>query len=95
MATKVKNINGTGQKTCKCGSWLAHWEKFSRQTTKFCVEVSCIKTDLVGAHVQKANSTDTNWYILPLCRDHNKDTGVVEVSDNYTLVSANVKGTCG
>jgi len=91
---KVKNINGTSDNTCKCGSWLKHWEKFSGQTTTYCTEKSCLETELLGAHVQKADSIDNNWYIIPLCKTHNKSTGTIDISDTYTLVSANKKETC-
>lgn len=91
---KIKNINGTSQYTCACGSWLAHWENYSGQTVAFCPESTCLKTSLVGAHVQKAHSSDDNWYIYPLCSAHNQSTGVLDVSDAYTLVSANQKKTC-
>ncbi len=91
---KIKNINGTSDTTCKCGSWLKHWEKFSGQTTQYCTEIKCTNKDLVGAHVQKADSTDNNWYIIPLCNSHNQSTGIMEVSDSYKLVSANKKETC-
>lgn len=91
---KIKNINGTAQNICSCGSWLEHWKKFSGQKVEFCCEVKCIKKDLVGAHVQKADGNDGNWYILPLCAAHNQSTGELEVSDNYKLVSANKAETC-
>jgi hypothetical protein len=45
---KIKNINGTSDNDCSCGSWMKHWEKFSGQTTQFCTEKSCIGKDLVG-----------------------------------------------
>lgn len=89
---KIKNINGTSQNKCSCGSWLAHWEKFSKGTTKYCKEKSCTNTDLVGAHVQKADSLDDNWYIIPLCKIHNASSGILEVYGPF--VSANKKGTC-
>lgn len=91
---KIKNINGTSDTTCKCGSWLKHWEKFSGQTTKCCQANSCAKTDVVGAHVQKATGSDNKWYIYPLCTEHNKHKGELEVSNSYKLVSANKKETC-
>ena len=91
---KIKNINGTSQTNCVCGSWLKHWEKFSGQTTTYCPVKDCLKKDLVGAHVQKANSSDNKWYIYPLCNGHNQATGELEVSDSYKLVSANKKETC-
>lgn len=94
---RVKNINGTSDNTCKCGSWLDHWTKFSRQSLpSYCVEATCIQKPEVGAHVQKDSSSDTNWYIIPLCKAHNGKKGEsLEVSDNVTLVSANVNETCG
>lgn len=91
---KLKNINGTSQTTCSCGSWLKHWEKFSGQAIAYCPVEGCLKKDLVGAHVQKAYGSDNNWYIYPLCNAHNQSTGELEVSDTYKLVSANKQETC-
>ncbi len=94
---RVKNINGTSDNTCKCGSWLEHWKKFSSQTlSSYCSEVKCTKKPEVGAHVQKDNSTDTNWYIVPFCNTHNGETGKsLDIVDSVKLVSANVSETCG
>lgn len=94
---KVKNINGTSQNTCKCDSWLGHWEKFSGQSLPiYCPEVKCTQKPEVGAHVQKDSSTDSSWYIVPLCKAHNGETGKsLEISGSVTLVSANVSETCG
>jgi hypothetical protein len=92
MATTVKNVNGTSQTNCVCGSWLRHWEKFSGQTTRYCGERSCIGTDLVGAHVQRAEGSDGSWYIVPLCQKHNKSAAPLEVI--LPLVPANKKQTC-
>lgn len=93
---EVNNINGTSQTACKCGTWLNHWNSFSGQAVpKYCPETSCLKRDLVGAHVKKADSSDDNWYIIPLCAEHNKATGTLVVNDAYRLVSANVSETCG
>jgi len=92
---KVTNINGTSQNTCKCGSWLAHWKKFSGKTlSSYCYEKSCIDKPEVGAHVQKANSTDKNWYIIPFCKSHNSSSKDLELSSIAVLVSANKKQTC-
>ena len=92
---KIKNINGTSDNQCKCGSWFDHWKKFSGQTTDFCQEVSCHNKDLVGAHVQKADgSSDQAWYIYPLCNAHNQHKGELVVSDTYKLVPANKSETC-
>jgi len=95
---KIKNINGTSDTTCACGSWLKHWEKFSGQSVTvgvtYCPATGCLKKDLVGAHVQKSDSPDARWYIYPLCSACNQHTGELEVSDTYKLVSANKKETC-
>jgi hypothetical protein len=93
---KVKNINGTADTTCSCGSWLAHWQRFSGQKVSICPADGCLKTDLVGAHVQKGGgSADQKWYIYPLCNTHNMHVGELEVSASYLLVSANKSETCG
>jgi len=92
---KIKNINGTSDNTCKCGSWLKHWEKISGNTASYCSAYGCsVKIDLVGAHIQKANSTDSKWYIIPLCKTHNAASGELEVSDSTTYISANKSETC-
>lgn len=93
MATKVKNLNGTSDNTCKCGSWLAHWEKFSGKQRGLCSKTTCSAKATVGAHVQKDDSTDKAWYIVPLCDACNK--GEKSFSVDQPLVSANVSETCG
>lgn len=89
---KVKNINGTSDNNCKCGSWLEHWKKFANRTPTYCSEKSCLGKDLVGAHVQK-DTSDMSWYIVPLCQTHNKSKDTLDVGET-TLVSANKKETC-
>jgi hypothetical protein len=94
---KVTNINGTSYRTCSCGSWLAHWQKFSRQALPtYCPEITCSNKPEVGAHVQKDSITDRKWYIVPLCTKHNGMKGEsITIVDDINLVSANVSETCG
>lgn len=93
---KVNNINGTSVNTCKCGSWLEHWKKFSKKSIPAaCCVVGCTEKPEVGAHVQKDSATDRSWYIIPLCKKHNKETKSLDVSVLTTFVSANVNSTCG
>ena len=94
---KVKNINGTSDSTCKCASWLDHWKKFSSQTLPaYCAEKACRGKPEVGAHVQKDSSSDNSWYIVPLCKEHNGQTGKsLEIGDTIKLAPANVSSTCG
>jgi hypothetical protein len=94
---KVNNINGTSKSTCKCGSWLDHWKNYSCQSLPtYCPEKTCHNKPEVGAHVQKDNSIDRSWYIVPLCTTHNAQTrGSLELRDSIKLASANVAATCG
>jgi len=99
VAMRVTNINGTTDNTCKCDSWLAHWEKFNpvgQKVPMYCPATACIKKPEVGAHVQKDSSTDKSWYIIPLCTNCNAKTGQsLDVSDSISLASGNVSQTCG
>ncbi len=94
---RVNNINGTSENTCKCGSWLSHWKKFGGNSVpNYCPEEKCTAAPEVGAHVQKDNSSDGSWYIIPLCKTHNGQTNKsLIVNDYIKLVSANVGQTCG
>jgi hypothetical protein len=96
-AMKVKNINGTSDNTCACGSWLDHWKIISRQPIpKFCPEENCVQKPEAGAHIQKDNSADDSWYIVPLCKIHNNAQGrSLKITDTIQLVPANVSITCG
>jgi hypothetical protein len=94
---RVSNINGISDNACECGSWLGHWKKFSGQSLPtFCPQVTCVQKPAAGAHVQRGNSGDSNWYIVPLCTAHNGKKGQsLDIGDSVTLVSANVSKTCG
>lgn len=94
---RVKNINGTSANICKCGSWLEHWKRFSdQQLPPNCAEKKCFEKPEVGAHVQKDDDNDNNWYIVPLCTEHNAKTEEsIDIVDNIVLISANVSFTCG
>lgn len=93
---KVKNINGTTDNTCRCGTWIDHWKNYSSQAlSKYCSEEQCPEKPEVGAHVQKDNSSDSSWYIVPLCKKHNGETNKSIDIGNVELVDANVSQTCG
>ena len=91
----VKNINGTSDSTCKCGTWLEHWKRFGGGSIcTYCPETKCVQKPEVGAHVQK--ESDSSWYIIPLCGTHNSQSGQsLDISDYIKLVPANVSMTCG
>lgn len=93
---RIKNMNGTSQNTCFCGSWLNHWKNFSGQSVPdYCPINNCFEKAEVGGHVQKDTPSDNSWYILPICKVHNakRDDSFTAI-DTYKLVSANVKVTC-
>jgi hypothetical protein len=93
---KIKNLTGTGSRTCNCANWLEHWRKYNSAGQRmpiYCPVPACLETDLIGAHVKKVESPDDNTYICPLCDTHNKTTDTLEVF--CALASANVSDTCG
>src|SRR5437870_7032961 len=93
---KVKNVKGTSEKSCRCGSWLNHWKRFSGKTVSSICAVACLEDATVGGHVQKEGSSDRATYIIPLCDNHNQETEAMEISESKSpLVSANVSETCG
>jgi hypothetical protein len=92
---KLKNINGISDNTCKCGSWLKHWERYSREKVGECSAISCFDPATIGAHVKKTDNSDDYWYIVPLCAKHNAMTNQeIEVKDSVTIVMTNTKITC-
>jgi hypothetical protein len=72
-------------------SWISYWESHKRLQ---CIDgryecPACnqlvAKHRFVGAHVQKVNSADRKWYIIPICRPCNNRTDDFEVNENYLL----------
>ena len=96
MSKKVKNINGTTDNSCKCGSWLRHWEKYGGIMAGLCVEKSCTQNVEAGARVLKGDgSADESWYIVPLCKEHNALLGKeIEIRVSAKMVPADTKETC-
>lgn len=94
---KVSNTNGTAKRSCKCGTWLDHWQNFNDgQTATQCSAIGCSNTDLVGAHVQKITLSDYNEYIVPFCNAHNMQTAPkwIEINSGTDGVLANKQKTC-
>ena len=92
---KVKNINWRRQNSCSCGTWLDHWAKVCGwPIPEHCAVSTCMAKPQLGAHVQKDSSTDTTWYIIPLCVKHSIRAASLEICDTTALVSAHVNETC-
>jgi len=87
----LKDITGN---KCNCDSWLDHWAKFGGDKyATLCGEKSCTNSAEVGAHVQSVDIDDNEWYIVPLCKEHNALVGALEI--DVPLAPVNVSKTCG
>ena len=94
---KVKNLIGSSDNTCFCGSWLEHWKIYNeggRKNKLRCSAKDCNGLAEVGAHVIKYNTNDRSRYIVPLCKACNCRSDVFDIGDT-PLASANVAATCG
>ena len=62
---KVKNVVGSSRFPAPKGysSWLEYWEHQTGEKAYFCGSYACLRKDVVGAHVQKAEGSDKSWYI--------------------------------
>ncbi len=96
MEIQIKNLSGTSDKTCTCGTWLDHWVKISgKPLPNYCSISMCYQKPEVGAHVKKADLLNFSTYIVPMCKACNAKTEVLTLKDSDLLVSANVAETCG
>lgn len=71
--TEVHNLNNTSDRMPPNGyaTWKDWWEAKKGRKFGTCSCLGCTSFAEVGAHVQKRNSTDRKWYIIPLCRKCN------------------------
>jgi hypothetical protein len=90
---KVKNVNGSSlfNKPADYDSWLSYWENNKkllnadkRYECPACNE-PVTKDYFVGAHVQKVNSADERWYIVPICKSCNSREGHFEIDAKLLL----------
>ena len=89
----VKNVIGSSRFQAPRGysSWLEYWEAMTGKKARYCGAMNCYNTvNLVGAHVQKAYSTDQHWYITPLCNSCNGRTDVFDVTTELVPVPSNL-----
>lgn len=93
---RIKNVKGSSKVSPKapsgCDSWLNYWEtivKFPLEQEKRYTCPACGKAyareHFDGCHVQKDNSMDKKWYIIPLCDSCNHRTDTFEVKDNLLI----------
>lgn len=89
----VKNVNGSGRYTAPKGysSWLDYWNDHAGHKAYRCSATDCHhRGNLVGAHVQKAYSSDNKWYIVPLCSSCNQRNDTFEVDETLVPVPSNL-----
>ena len=90
-----KNVKGTSDRRCSCGSWKKHWLKFSgKNWYPVCSELFCSNDAEVGAHVFNPKVSKEE-YIIPMCKDCNSIEGEFSIKPGIVLVNANVSETCG
>lgn len=91
--TGWKNKEGTGSRTCKCGSWKQHWINFTKENwPSTCSVEGCNKTPTLGAHI--INPQVSGERIAPMCEDCNKRTDTFTLKSGVVLSSANTSETC-
>lgn len=57
------------------GNWLEYWERATGMKAGACHKIGCIRQATDGAHVQLDDSSDSRWYIVPLCHSCNCQFG--------------------
>ena len=92
----VRNVKGTGERTCSCGSWLMHWQRFAGVKAIYCGVFECVNPAELGAHVVKDAEADGAECIVPMCKYHNALTEVLHpLARHVMMMTANVSKTCG
>lgn len=86
------NVIGSSNRTCLCGSWKKHWEKYCKYAWPlFCSVKGCTGIAEVGAHVQ--HPLGTSNYIVPMCKSCNQLEGTFSLKEGTTLIRENICGT--
>ena len=101
-SVSVKNANGTAENECEnCGTWIAHWEKYSTYYHGKCSIDGCDNDATLGAHVLRPLAENekykTHPYIIPMCIAHNNKSSkeTMKTKPKVDFVWANVAETCG
>lgn len=73
---KWMNIEGTGARQCSCSHGLDHWTRYSGEPTPVCSELGCRSLAAYGTHMVRVLD-DREEFIVPLCRLHHVQVGIV------------------
>ncbi len=93
---RIKNVKGSSKVSpnppAGYDSWLDYWEQNSgiyldKNTLYKCPACgkSFYRKNFDGCHVQKANSIDRKWYIMPLCDSCNHRTDTPDVDGSLLI----------
>ena len=89
-----KNKNGTGDRSCNCGSWEKHWINFSGEKwPDKCSVRGCTNKPTLGAHV--IHSSVSGERIVPMCDSCNKNTKPFNLKASTAFADADTSKTCG
>lgn len=90
LPKKVINIDLPEGEKCACENWLDHWMHVGGRTVPtFCPVAGCMNKLEFGSTVRKENSSDSEGYVVPLCKEHAAQRGVaLTISDKISLVLA-------
>lgn len=92
---KIRNIKGSSkvsESPKRFTSWLKFWEHFANFTLEEKKLYKCpacgksfYRENFDGCHVQKVDSSDQKWYIVPLCDSCNHRTDEPDIDENLLV----------
>lgn len=92
----VTNVGISGSSFCGCDGRLNHWRRAIRYVGyPECSVSDCHETATLGVPVEKYESDDRTWYIVPMCARHNASNNALPVRDSARFASAIVQRSCG
>ncbi len=86
----LKHIRGTGSRSCRCGTWIRHYERISGLNRRRCCAYGCSNAATHGAHVRISRGSNNKEWIALTCQECNKPGSVEEfrIVQNTLLVTA-------
>lgn len=89
---KIRNIQGSSKVNEKpprgYSSWLDYWEVNANRKLQTGIKYKCPacrnafeRANFDGCHVQKVDSTDSKWYIIPLCNSCSHRIDIPDIGD--------------
>jgi hypothetical protein len=92
-ANNWRNVNGSGDRTCPCGTWKKHWENFSNHSwPDKCAIKECNSKPILGAHVYHLDVSGEK--IIPACNECNQLVGKFTLKPETKFAAANTSETC-